>query len=184
MLINDNGIILFFIGKMLLTFQSTFPYYFSCQTVKQAWIGIAAELGPELALLGAPRSLAWLPLLWGPWPSFVISSQSVSPTLPLHFPHCAYVILVFLAVAWSSVHSTLCSLEQSYYRNLINNKFQPSDRSIKCMIRRGHYGKWKMHKRMPTAWVSLQPEEAEPHETNTNRAILGHLEAFIFLVHS
>lgn len=56
MLINNNGIILFFIGKMLLTFQSTFPYYFSCQTVKQAWIGIGAELSPGLALLGAPRS--------------------------------------------------------------------------------------------------------------------------------
>lgn len=75
---------------------------------------------------------------------------------------------------------TLCSLEQSYYRNLINNKFQPSDRSIKCMIRRSHYRKWKMHKRMPTAWVNLPPGEAEPRETSkTKQAILGHFGAFI-----
>lgn len=85
-----------------------------------------------------------------------------------------------LLLPWSSLHSTLCSLEQSYYRNLINNKFQRSDRSIKCMIRRGHYSKWKMHKRMPTAWVNLQPGEAGAHETsNAKRDILGHLEAFI-----
>lgn len=93
------------------------------------------------------------------------------------------VLMLFwspLLLPWSSPHITLCSLEQSYYRNLINNKFQLSDRSIKCMIRRGHYGKWKMHKRMPTAWVSLQPGEAQPHETpETKQAILGHWEAFI-----
>lgn len=126
----------------------------------------------------------------GTWPDCYSSEDNGLP-LPFFLSLCLppflsifhTLLLLFLSsllLPWSSLHITLCSLEQSYYRNLINNKFQPSDRSIKCMIRRSHYRKWKMHKRMPTAWVNLQPGEAEPRETSkTKQAILGHFGAFI-----
>lgn len=139
MLINDNGIILLCIYRMLLPFQSAFPYDFllpACQTsmgMDEGWAETRSSTG-----------------LSGVWPGchFSESSDRLWSFLPsvwlLPFPSVFYTVLPLfwssLLLPWSSLHITLCSLEQSYYRNLINNKFQCSDRSIKCMIRRGHYG--------------------------------------------
>lgn len=147
-LINDNGIILCICG-MLLTFQSAFLYDFSCQIIKQTWICVGTGL--SLGLTQGPQEAGLIFTLESndlPYP-FLFQLWLFS----FHPPNYASVFLVFLAVAleFFSLYIVLCSLAQSYYRNLINNKFQCSDRSIKCMIRRDHYGKSKMHRRVPAA---------------------------------
>lgn len=138
MLMNDNGIILLCICRMLLTFQSAFSYYFSCQTVKQTWRRMGSGLRPGLV-----------------WDSQEAGCHSCEGSgFPLTFL-LSLRLLLFLSIfhkvlslfwsslllPWSFLHIMLCSLEESYYRKLINNKFQCSDRSIGCMISRGHYGK-------------------------------------------
>ena len=164
---------------MLLTFQSAFPYCFflpACQTslgVDLGWADTQSGTGFSGPRPGCHFSES-SDCLWSCLPSLRL--------LPFLSISCAVLPLFWssLLLSCSSLHITLCSLEQSYYRNLINNKFQRSDRSIKCMIRRGHYGEWKMHKRMPTAWVNLQPGEAEPPETaKTKQDISRAFEAFV-----